>query len=196
MREDNFPNPMNDPFRGWERWWARWVVLNLVGGGFTGAALTVQAMMAEKGPSGFVLFLYGLAAAIYVAFAIVGLRKAENPRPSALLICCFLLQTPVLFSPLVTYQCVAGTSAVVALVNGEIVWGFRLGAHWEFNLLRPGNYGLGLNLAALVAVLVEGRRYLRLLDARDDARAGQSPVEAMGGRDGNATEAASAGGAQ
>lgn len=143
-------------------------MLNLVGGGFMGAMMSLQAILTAKELGRGALAIYVFAAVVYAAFACVGLRVAESYRPNALLVGCFLLQTPFLLSPFLTYQFSAGCFVLVGLANEELFWSARAGAHWQFSLLHGRNFGIGLNLLALVATIVEGRRYLHLLDARDD----------------------------
>ncbi len=126
-----------------------------VGGGFTGLSLTLQSL-GTGGQKPFVVYAIYAGFLLLFGFGVfVGIRLGEKPAKRGLLVIFYLLQVPELWSPLVSYHFGCGLSATMALLNGTLTWGFRLGADWQFTLLQKSPWGIGVNGVAVGVLLVE-----------------------------------------
>jgi hypothetical protein len=69
------------------------------------------------------------------------------------LVVALTLQIPYLLSPVVAYRFADGLFGGVGIAETGMFGWFRLGSDFQFNLMRPLPWGLGVNLVA-VAMLV------------------------------------------
>jgi hypothetical protein len=92
-----------------------------------------------------VLYAYGTYA---------GLRFAEDEKNKKSLIIFYWLQVPWISSPIISYRFTAGFHASGSLIGNELSGFFRLGSDWNFSLLQPVQWGIGVNFFALVMVIV------------------------------------------
>ena len=134
--------------------WLRLTLITMaVGGGFTGVALTSQALFSPQvtGRPGLVAICV-VFLLLHLFVVISGLLFVQNPTRVMPLVVALAIQIPYLSSPLVTYRFADGLIGGVGIAEtGPFGW-IRLGSDWQFNLLQPLPWGLGINLVA-VAVL-------------------------------------------
>ena len=128
------------------------IVILTVGGGFTGFVVITQFLPSlHQGPRGAAQVTIGVAfALLYVFVLLAGLLFVHNPRRTLPVIVAVALQVPVVSSPLVSYRFSAGAHATVWAVGGRIGAAVRLGSDFQFTILQPQPWGLGVNLFALV----------------------------------------------
>lgn len=95
--------------------------------------------------------------ALYAFVTISGLLFAQNPRRTPPLLVALVLQIPWISSPLIAYQFTAGFHATVGLIGGSLIADFWLGSGWQLNLFRELPWGIGINLFALLMLVLLGR---------------------------------------
>ncbi len=137
-----------------------------VGGGFSGAALSLTLLRNAKLMPALIpivfIFMYGFVAAAGVMFALD--RRKTKPLLTA-----FALQIPYLGSPWLTYKFGAGLIAagfiggpsaadnIGVRVGGE--WFF--GAFWRFGLMENAPWVLGVNIVPLAILIILRRAALQ-----------------------------------
>jgi hypothetical protein len=136
-----------------------WLGLTLmtltVGGGFTGFVITTNYLMMNPGALRPGQWVVGLSFAALYAFVVAsGLMLALYPRKLTPLIIAFALQVPWISSPLVTYRFTSGFNATAGLANGSLAGALRLGSDFQFFLQQSHAWGGGINLFALVILIV------------------------------------------
>lgn len=121
-----------------------------VGGGYTGFVTTLQFMLGAK--------LNAASAAIgltistmYLFIVGAGLMNVHRPSWIMPMTIGFLLQVPVVSSPLISYQFASGALAHITLGEHGLFWFAQLGANWQVTLLQPKPLGAGVNLVAIAA---------------------------------------------
>jgi hypothetical protein len=129
-----------------------------VGGGFTCIATTTQLLCSPQ-VQGLAVVAICIAFILFSIFVLTsGLLLVQNPRRTKALLVALVLQIPVVSSPIIAYQFAAGLYAAVGLsepgLNGNGVavtfwWAFRLGGQWQFNLLQPLPWSVGLNIVPI-----------------------------------------------
>jgi len=132
-----------------------------VGGGFTGIAITSQALFSGQVKEPALLVICGVFITLYVYVLIAGLILAHNPRRTKPLIVALALQILLISSPIVSYRFGAGLVMNVGLNLNGAFWWFRFGADWQFVLLQRFPWGIGINLVPiglLAAIAWSGRR--------------------------------------
>jgi hypothetical protein len=133
--------------------WLRLTLVTVtVGGGFTGVAITLQALISQQQPQAYVLFLSFLLLFAFVTAS--GLIFVHNPQKTTLLIPAIALQIPWVTSPLIAYKFAVGFQVSVALIGGRFVGGFRLGSDFQINFLQQLPWGVGVNLFALALLVL------------------------------------------
>jgi hypothetical protein len=131
--------------------WLRLTLITLtVGGGFTGVVVSSQALFSPqvKGPA--LILMCSVFVTLYVFVLAAGLLLAHNPQRVMPVVAALALQIPVVSSPLVSYRFASGLVAAVGLGENGSFWLIRFGADWQFNLLQPLPWGVGLNLVPVV----------------------------------------------
>ncbi len=121
-----------------------------VGGGFTGVAVTLQALLSPqgKGPASAVICLVFLL--LYLFVLISGLLFVQNPRRMVPLVVALALQVPAIYSPIIAFRFVAGFNGTAGISETGVFWWVRLGSEWQLNLLQPLPWGVGINFVAVI----------------------------------------------
>jgi hypothetical protein len=136
----------------------QWLRLTLVtvtiGGGFTGVALTLQALLSakEQSPFGYVLILVFLA--LFAFVTVSGVMFVHDPNQTSLLIASLALQIPWVSSPICAYKFAAGFQLCGALMGGRFSGGIRLGSDFQINLFQRLPWGIGVNFFALALLIL------------------------------------------
>jgi hypothetical protein len=147
-------------------WFRRLLLILTIGGGFVGVVLTMQFFsQANKGIAYATLLAF---IALYGYGIFVGLKLSEGPTPLRHLRAYFILQIPLISSPLVAYRFCSGLQATVAIIPPSFGFDFRLGSEWHFAVSSSDRWGIGVNLVALAIVF--------LLYSRFAARPEDAPV--------------------
>ena len=106
--------------------------------------------------------------ALYGYGIFVGLKLSEGPTPIHHLRAYFILQIPLISSPLFAYRFCSGLQATVAVIPPSFGFDFRLGSEWHFAVSSSDHWGIGVNLVALAIVFL---LYSPLAAAAEDAPA-------------------------
>ena len=135
--------------------WLRLTLITVtVGGGFTGVAITLQSLLARQSQP---LVNYALMLAFLALFAFVtisGLVFVHDPERTGLMIVSLALQIPWVSSPIIAYKLAAGFQVCIALIGGRLGGGFRLGSDFQINFFQQLPWGAGINLFALVLLVL------------------------------------------
>jgi hypothetical protein len=135
--------------------WLRLTLVTLtVGGGFTGVAVTLQALLGPQGRRPFNFVLISAFLLLFVFVTVSGLLFVHNPNRTGPLVIATSIQIPWVSSPIVAYKFAAGFQICVALVGGRFDAGFRLGSDFQINLFQRLPWGVGINLFALLILLL------------------------------------------
>jgi hypothetical protein len=135
--------------------WLRWFILILtIGGGFAGAAVTVQVLFQPTTTGLINIALCCGFLALYLFTILSGLLFADNPRRTIPIIVALILQIPWVSSPILSYSFSAGSRLTVAFVGGDFRLSYLFGSDWQVFILQNKPWGVGLNLFALVVLLV------------------------------------------
>jgi hypothetical protein len=169
--------------------WLRLALITMtVGGGFTGVALTLQALLSPQvaGPALVVMCIVFLL--LHVFILISGLMFVMNAQRVMPLVVALALQLPYITSPIIAYHLGAGLHGGVGVGERGFFYWIRLGSDWQFNLLQPLPSGLGVNLVAVffLAAVVhsmsrQGRRGMTAIAAAPIAGSGTVGVGSIGG---------------
>lgn len=135
-------------------WLRRFLVILTVGGGFAGLALTVQIIFVAQKPFWVTYAIALLFFALYAYGVFIGIWLSEGSRPVWPLLFYFALQIPFISSPIFTYRFCSGLQATVAIVGDVLSWDARLGSECRLAILSSATLGFGINLVALVVVLI------------------------------------------
>ena len=129
-----------------------------IGGGFVGVVVTLQAFFAakESNPMFYALLVTFIGLFAYGIYA--GLRFADNPSDTKHLIAFYWLQVPWLSSPLLAYRFASGFHVTGGFVDSKLSMLFRIGSDWQFSTAKPAPWGLGINVFALVVVILLMRK--------------------------------------
>ena len=144
--------------------WLRLTLITAtVGGGFTGIAVTFQALLDPRNQSP--LLLMGFFLALFTYVTVSGLIFVQNPERKRPLIAALAIQIPWISSPFVVYEFAAGCRAVLSLrmpeqVGLPIDTYIPLGSGWRFFLLQSNPWSIGINIFPLV-ILVSLLRSIR-----------------------------------
>lgn len=151
------PSDQIERLRPMKPWLRLTLITMTVGGGFTGFVLTFQSLLNPQSqqPAYFVFMTAFLA--FYAFVTISGLLFVQNPRRTRLLLVALVLQIPWISSPLIAYQFTAGFHVTVGLIGGSLIAEFWLGSYWQFSLFQELSWGAGVNLFALLMLVLLGR---------------------------------------
>lgn len=142
-------------------WLRRLHLLLTIGGGFTGAIVTLQALFAAQGAAPVYYVLLVVFAGLYGFGVITGLRFAETSQPTKSLVLYYFLQVPWISSPLIAYRFAAGFHLSGAILNGQLAGFFRVGSDWQFSLLQAAPWGVGVNVFALAMGLLTLKQFVK-----------------------------------
>ena len=125
-----------------------------IGGGFLGAAMTLQTFFASKGLSPVVYAILMAFIALYAYCIFVGLRLVDRPQETKHLLVFYSLQVPWLSSPLIAYRFVSGFNFHVGFLDFNPTFLLRIGSDWKFSFFQSAPWGLAINLFAVLMVIV------------------------------------------
>ena len=135
--------------------WLRLTLITMmVGGGFTGLVVTLQALIRSQDQPPAYFVLMGAFLALYAFVTVSGLLFVENPKKTGPLLLAIALQIPWISSPFITYRFAAGAQVSLGFIGGKVVGGVRLGSDWEFYFLSRIHWGLGVNLFAVLILIL------------------------------------------
>lgn len=142
--------------------WLRLTLITMtVGGGFTGAALTLQLLLSPQ-VIGLALVAVCVALVLLNVFVLIsGLLFVQNPLRITPLVVALAAQVPVISSPIVAFHFGAGLYGSVALTEAGPFCLVRLGSEWQVNFLQSLPWGLGINLVAALLLVALHRSTLR-----------------------------------
>ena len=134
--------------------WLRLTLITVtVGGGFTGIAVTLQALFSPQAhPLAYFLIL--VCVGLYVFVTASGLIFVHDPQRTSPLIVALALQVPWVSSPLIAYKFAAGFHVTAGLVSGQFSGGFRFGCDFQINFFQQLPWGAGVNLFALALLVL------------------------------------------
>jgi hypothetical protein len=153
-------------------WFQRFFTLITVGGGSLGLSAVITQGTTPGQPVLFYAFCL-FAVICYAASIYYGLLLPTDTRKAAnFLSWYFLIQCPIIMTPVIGYQLSTGvTTAVVAHGRG-LSTSFYLGSKWEFALfqIHAPNIYIGLNIFAVWAtwMLRRSLRHSSNLGAQED----------------------------
>lgn len=135
--------------------WLRLLIITAtVGGGFMGLSLCIGILL--RGISGLgsiVVFLAAVSIFGYILYA--GLRACAYPDEIANTGLALWLQVPWVTSPIISYRLSAGYSFSASYYPPvDFGFFFNLGSEFILNLLRPDRWGIGVNFAAIILLLL------------------------------------------
>ena len=135
--------------------WLRLTLITMtVGGGFTGVAVALQMLLSHQiGQTASLLVFIGFLA-LFAFVVVSGLIYVQNPDRARPLAVALALQIPWVSSPYLTYKFAAGFQVSVAVISGRFIGGFRLGSDFQFYLLQPLPWGVGINFFALAMLIL------------------------------------------
>jgi hypothetical protein len=133
-------------------WFRRFLVILTIGGGFLGTVMTANALFTAKNMPVLVHAIYSVFIGLYIYGIFAGIRLSEDARHYGHVLSFYALQIPFFSSPIVLYQLGCGLNATIALVGFNFAWMCRLGSDWQFAVLRPNSWGIGVNLFASAIV--------------------------------------------
>ncbi len=138
--------------------WLRLTLITVtVGGGFSGFTATLQQLssLQSQPPASSILMVGFLG--LYALVTISGLLFVQDQRRTVPLIIALAIQIPWVSSPLFAYRFSAAFHLTIGLIGGKLNGGFRLGSDWQCSLFQKLPWGVGVNLFALLVVLLLAR---------------------------------------
>ena len=167
-------------------WLRLTIVTASVGGGFMGVALTLPLLFHPPvGKLSYVLVatcFWGLYAFVTVS----GLIFSIYPGRTRLLFAAFATQIPYVSSSVLTYKFAAGVPAFLTLgaaensnkvgihLNAEVL----LGSSWYFGLLEPARFRFGVNVFALLMLILLRKATSKPLPNLEQTRNERTAMEA------------------
>ena len=142
-------------------WYRRLQVLLCIGGGFMGFVLTLRSFVALKSTEILVYIPYPLFAIIFVYAIVLGLLLSESSNCRRHLILLYSTQLFTVYSPLLTYHNYVGMDWFVGIQSWKFIYDFGLGAGWTGAILRSFSWGIGIDLFALVVIIIEVVAWIR-----------------------------------
>jgi hypothetical protein len=134
--------------------WLRLALITMtVGGGFTGVALTSQFLFSPQANAVALRIICILFLLLHLFVLASGILFVQNPLRVTPLVVALAMQVPYLSSPVITYRFGDGLFGGVGIAETGVFGWIRLGSDWQFYLMRPLPWGIGINLVA-VAMLV------------------------------------------
>jgi hypothetical protein len=137
-----------------KQWLRLTLVTMTIGGGFTGVAISLQALFSpqQQSLSGCILLLIFMALFAFVTAS--GVVFVHNPNRTTLLAVSLALQVPWVSSPIIAYKFAAGFQICGALIGGRPYGGLQLGSDFQINFLQPLPWGIGINFFALALLIL------------------------------------------
>lgn len=134
--------------------WLRLTIITMtVGGGFTGMAITLQAIFTSSGQNALSLSLMCL---FFVAFGFVtasGLIFVHDPRRTGPLIGAIAIQVPSISSPIFVYSFATGANLTIIFGNSTTFNAGIFRSSFSMFLFQNHSWQIGINVFAL-AILV------------------------------------------
>ena len=146
--------------------WLRLTLITMtVGGGFAGFVLTFEALqsgLTSHSQPALNLVIMGVFLLLNAGVTVGGLIFVYSPHRTNPLIVALAIQVPWISSFLVTYRFATGFDLVLSLsgpAKGEdlafhLGWSFFLGSSWTLSFSQEGQFGLGVNIWALVMLVL------------------------------------------
>jgi len=135
--------------------WIRWLLLALsIGGGFEGIALNFQFLSLPEFKQPVYVALIGISIILYGFVFVSGLLFADDPNCSAPLLISLCLQIPTISSPILVYRFLSGFPFVLSVTGGKLNTMVRVGGEWQFNLFQELPWEGGINLCALISLIL------------------------------------------
>jgi hypothetical protein len=135
-------------------------IILTIGGGFLGFVLTLQALLGAQDPKPIFYAIMAVFLVLYAYGIYTGMRIADGKSGTYHLIVFYGLQVPWISTPLIAYRFTSGFHVSVAFLEGKLTGTFRIGSDWHLSFLQPAPWGAGLNIFALVMLLLLFRREL------------------------------------
>jgi hypothetical protein len=139
------------------------LVLALVGGGFTGVAATLGALLSPEFEGFGANFAGILFVGVYGFVTGAGLAFVHDPRCRLPVYAALGLQVPWFATPLLSYKMSAGLGIDLGWWASNVHLGWDLGARWSFSVFQVGQVGIGVNIVAIALL-----ELLVLADRADD----------------------------
>ncbi|HEX3356973.1 MAG TPA: hypothetical protein VHS31_08385 [Tepidisphaeraceae bacterium] len=121
-----------------------------VGGGFTGLVITLQMLFSPQVNSPPLAIICTIFILLYLFVLISGLLFVHNPQRVMPLAVALVLQIPIVSSPILSFQFVAGCMMGGGVTEAGPFGGVKIGADWQFNVLRALPWGVGINVIPLI----------------------------------------------
>ena len=135
-------------------WLRLMLVAATVGGGFTGFTINLASLfIPQVRTSAYVVVVIIVFALLYAFVTMSGLWFVQNPRRTVLLRIALGLQIPWCSSPMFGYRFAAGFQASVYF-GTQFGFSLRIGSDWHFDWLDRGALGMGVNLFALISLIL------------------------------------------
>jgi hypothetical protein len=135
--------------------WLRLTLITAtVGGGWTGVAITLQSLLGRRDQAAVYYVLMVAFLAVFAFITISGLVFVLHPERTTPLVLALALQIPLVSSPIVAYRLAAGFQVSVGFLDGRFSGGFRLGTDFQINFFQRLPWGVGINLFALVFLVL------------------------------------------
>ncbi len=133
----------------------RWVlILTQTGGGFLGIVFTLAYLFTIENIPAVTLVISIVFVALYAFVTITGVRLAFDDHHTNLMRLAIWLQVPVLSSPIFAWIFSAGFSLNLTWIGTIVGVNFWLGSRWQFNLLQELPWGIGINLFAVLMLIL------------------------------------------
>jgi len=65
-----------------------------------------------------------------------------------------ILQIPWISSPFLTFSFSAGLRITIGIVGGSVSASYRFGSDWQFFLLADRPWGVGINVSAIIVLIL------------------------------------------
>lgn len=135
-------------------WFQLTLVTSTVGGGFAGFSATLQHLLRFEGRQSADYILMIVFLVVYAFITVSGLLFVRDPHRIVPLLIASSIQIPWFSSPLFAYRLTAGFHVTVGLIEGKFGGGFSLGSEWQCNVLQKLPSVVGVNIFALVIVIL------------------------------------------
>jgi hypothetical protein len=135
-------------------WFKRSLVILTIGGGFLGFVGTSHAFLAGTKTSWYDYTVPVLFMILYAFGIFSGIGLTENRPAYSRLLFYFAIQVPFVSSPFFVYEFTSGCQIAVGIVGSGLIWSARLGSNWEVAIRQPNSWGVGINVFALIVMLV------------------------------------------
>jgi len=135
--------------------WLRLAIITLtIGGGFTGFSITLQQLLKPQSDQALYLVVVLVFLALYAFVLGSGIAFVHNQQRIRPLLIAFAIQVPWISSEIITYKFTAGFHATIGVIGGGFTGGFSVGSAWLGALFQRSPFGIGVNLFALLMVIV------------------------------------------